>query len=749
MSTQAIESLDLDACAREPIHTPGAVQGHVDLVVLNMQAEVLAASEGSDALFGRELVGLSDLRSVAGPAVSAAIDACLGARLDDLRENPQLVLAASSSPIERDVIAHVQGERLLLEFETPSTIAPPELDATNHAMRAIAAAADVQTLCEVVVSTVRAMTGFDRVMVYQFDADYHGWVRAESQVGGYEPFLGLHYPASDIPAQARALFLANRTRVLVDRDAARRELRSTADEAIDLTHARSRAVSPIHLEYLANMGVQASLNIALESRGRLWGLIACHHYAGSRHLSYDARAACEVLAHLVSLRIRVLESDASDVLERELSERHGAALRMLAKAETLEDGVRASRDELASQFDASGFTMIIRGEAKREGATLDTEALLQHLESSGESVQIVESLEAEGLERPTDPAGGEPPAGYLAVRVPHAPMSWLVWYRPEQAREVRWGGDPSKKVHVSKDGRVSPRKSFAAWKEQVRGRSAPWTARERRAAERLNASLSDVVFREKQRVQRLRQELSLRNREVETFATMASHDLREPLRGIGNYATFLREDAAHMLDADATQHLDRIDRLVRRMYGLIEGMLALSRVGRVKAVRYGAVDLRAVVDQVLVDHAPLLEETGAQVLVSELPSVETWEVGVRTVFANLITNAIRYSDAPPRVEIGTAKAGAIEGAPADVDETARVFYVRDAGIGIADEHHEQIFRIFHRLHAGMNYGESTGAGLAIVRKVIELMGGHIWLRSALGAGSTFAFTLPLMAELSS
>ena len=274
----------------------------------------------------------------------------------------------------------------------------------------------------------------------------------------------------------------------------------------------------------------------------------------------------------------------------------------------------------------------------------------------------------------------------------------------------------------------------------MRARSEPWTRRELRAARRLASALSDVIYRERDRVARLRRELELRNRELDIFTTMASHDLREPLRGIANYATFLREDAGPALDEQSQEHLRRVQRLVRRMYDLIEGMLTLSRVGR-RPAGESRVDLGELARAVALDHRAQLEARGATITIGALPAVLSWEVGLRMVLSNLLLNALRYSEGAPVIELGSASAATVD-YPADVSPDAVAVFVRDRGIGIAEEHHEAIFRVFHRLHPGDRFGGGTGVGLAIVRKVIESLGGRIWLSSRPGEGSTFYFTLP-------
>ncbi len=228
------------------------------------------------------------------------------------------------------------------------------------------------------------------------------------------------------------------------------------------------------------------------------------------------------------------------------------------------------------------------------------------------------------------------------------------------------------------------------------------------------------------------EELARSNRELDDFAYIASHDLKAPLRGIHNYANFLLEDYAEKIDDDGKTKLMTLGRLAKRMEDIINDLLAFSRVGRTEQ-SLGDVDLDTVLADVLEPLNPFLDEAGATVCVPEnLPRLFCDQVRVRAVFHNLITNGVKYNDnAEKRIVVAWA-----ENAEGEI-----VFSVSDNGIGIPEKHREKVFGIFKRLHSGDKYGGGTGAGLAIVKKIIEQHGGRIWLDSEPGQGTTFHFTL--------
>jgi PAS domain S-box-containing protein len=237
-------------------------------------------------------------------------------------------------------------------------------------------------------------------------------------------------------------------------------------------------------------------------------------------------------------------------------------------------------------------------------------------------------------------------------------------------------------------------------------------------------------------------ELECSNQELDDFAYIASHDLKEPLRGIHNYSSFLMEDYGDKLDAAGHAKLETIGRLAQRLEDLIDSLLKFSRVGRVDLAIQEA-DLNEVVAAVLDSLSITLQEQGIEIRIPKrLPTLRCDKVRIAEVFRNLISNAMKYNDkTDPWIEIGS---NIMEPPLSGLATTGkRVFYVRDNGIGIREKHLDAVFRIFKRLHARDQFGGGTGAGLAIVKKIIERHEGRIWIESNYGEGSTFYFTLAI------
>jgi serine phosphatase RsbU (regulator of sigma subunit) len=355
-------------------------------------------------------------------------------------------------------------------------------------------------LYDTAARAVRDLTGFDRVMVYRYDEDYNGEVVAESKRADLNSFLGLHYPSTDIPAQARALYEKSWLRLISDVGYTPAPLVPTtapgSGTPLDLTHATLRSVSPIHVEYLQNMGVHASMSISLLRHGRLWGLIACHHYAGPHLPPFGNRVAAEFLGSTLSLRL--VDRFEDDQLRRRL-----AAQSVLAKltAATLNDreplaAALLGAPDLLDLVPADGVVVDIQGDRRVRGSVPPPEvvaAVAAWARGAGDEIADSDWLSRELPALPLDP---QLAAGALALNLPDG--QYAVWFRREVLRSVDWGGDPHNKAIALSEGdriRISPRKSFDRWREIAHQRSEPWTPGETESAEALRRYLVESLYR--------------------------------------------------------------------------------------------------------------------------------------------------------------------------------------------------------------------------------------------------------------
>ena len=516
-----------------------------------------------------------------------------------------------------------------------------------------------------------------------------------------------------------------------------------------MTWCALRGVSTMYTEYLRNMQVAAALTLAIRRDETLWGLIACHHYSGARHVSYQVRAACEFLAQVVSLQHQAAEDKEHTAYRLRIDGVHQQLMAGAARADSLA-GFTGGAPSLLDGIQAGGVALYHQGRWWCDGGT-PTEAQLDALGAWLAGTQLaggsrpVYATDRLAQDWPPAAAFARVASGLLALPIAIGQRSLMLWFRPETLQTVNWGGNPHDKPTVPGPNgpRLTPRHSFELFAESVRGRAMPWLPVELEAAAALRLLLVDLAARRVERQLDSNVDLARSNEELDAFAYVASHDLKKPLHGIRQYANQLLEDEA-LATGENRVKLDRLMRLTLRMDSLLDSLLHFSRVGGAD-MRPERVDLNEVL-------ADALETVGSRTTIGQsivvprpLPAANCSRVRCRQVFANLLSNALKYSDKHPnRVEIGYiapgedhARPGCPEGAAQDT-----IFYVADNGIGIDARHHQQAFKLFKRLHAQGDYGGGTGAGLSIVRKLVGQHGGRVWVDSALGHGATFYFTLP-------
>jgi two-component system, chemotaxis family, sensor kinase Cph1 len=741
--------IDLTNCDREPIHIPGQIQAHGAILVAERASRRIVQVSGNL----HELCGVQ-----LEDALSGTLDLILSAsalaevqRIERDATGTRFVAAAAlSNGRTFDMEVHVHAELLVIELEMESGDVPLAafFDVASQAVASLSGEGTSRAYCARLAEVVRRVAGYHRVMVYRFAEDWSGHVWAESMADdqGLAPFLDLHYPASDIPAQARALFLQNRVRMLVDATYTHVPLvpllNPVTGGPLDLSQVGLRGASVMYTEYLSNMGVRASLTLALTDHDRLWGLIACHHYGAARHVPHGVRVVCELLARVASLQIsEKMQVDEARYRQR-VDEVHAELIEASLASDDFGAQLAAQMSTVRALFDADGVAISHRGQVVCDGTVPAEQPLRLLLEFLAARVcgQVLATDHLASI-YPRAASTEEFPAGVLALPLPGPHGDLVAWFRPEQVTTVRWAGDPSKPVALGPLGdRLTPRKSFALWLQTVRNTSLPWTPVERSAAERLRRSFQDVLVRRNAELARLNDALVRSNEELEAFAYAASHDLKEPLRGIYNHTDFLLQEAGgRLLDADK-RRLDAIKRLIARTRGLIDALLEYSRVTRDGAppTPVPLAEAAAAAVDILLEE---VQRHDAQVLIGAMPTVAAARPAVEQVFRNLISNALKYTDrARPRVEVGAIYAGEPTFPAAARGEPFAVF-VRDDGIGIADRHVTSVFQMFRRLHTQDRYGGGSGSGLAIVKKQIEWLGGKVWIESRLGLGTTVWFTL--------
>lgn len=748
------ETIDLTNCDREPIHIPNLIQPHGVLLVLQAPTlEIIQVSSNSQEVVARqpeELLGkpLSYLFNVKQIKL---IQQCLAEDFESI--NPlNLSIKRLNKSIYFDGIVHRLDNIIILELEPKQ--AKGQISFFNFYQQVrgtitrIQKAPTLLKMCQIVVTEVRRITGFERVMVYKFDQEGAGSVIAED-TNQETPYLDLHYPPSDIPKQARQLYTLNWLRLIPDASYQPVALipanNPLTNQPLDLSLSVLRSVSPIHLEYLQNMGVTASMSISLMHEKKLWGLIACHH-SSPKYISYNIRTVCEFIGQVMSVELANKEASEDIDYKSQLKSLQTQFVEELSQAEYYLDGMVQLKSQLLNLVTATGAAICSGDQCIRVGKTPSEEevhALLDWIK-----LHLYHNLfETRSLTKnyPAAESYQAIASGVLALEISRVHHNYILWFRPEVIQSVSWGGNPNKPVEVFSDGslRMSPRKSFALWQETVKGCALPWKPCEVEAVTELRSLVVGVVLRQADKLASMNFELQRSNEELDSFAYVASHDLKEPLRGIHNYANFLMEDYADVLDDNGIAKLQTLVRLTQRMEDLINSLLHFSRLGRAELIRQ-PVNLNDVVQQVIGTLTMARPQSEVEFRIPQpLRSVQCDRAQINELFSNLISNAIKYNDKPQKwVEIGCVEGNG----ESKISPTSLTFYVRDNGIGILEEHLDKIFQIFRRLHGRDDFGGGTGVGLTIARKIVERHGGRIWVESIPTLGSTFYFTLSAEAN---
>ncbi|GAB3924711.1 ATP-binding protein [Larkinella terrae] len=737
--------IDLTNCESEPIHIPGYIQSHGFLVAISADDFVIRyASENAASFVNRpaaDLLGkpLEDLVSETDlPAVDLVAILNVGKRENTWsRMNPHHFRLNGQ---EWNLIAHQHDHLIILEWE-PVVSAQGNLDQQLVA-EALTEVQSNRTLTELIQNTarrVKQIIGYDRVMVYRFGSDWHGEVIAEEKEPHLEPYLGLHYPASDIPRQARELYKTNLVRIIADVGSTPSPIFSVNSQSenrpLDLTHSVLRAVSPIHIEYLKNMGVQASMSISLLYRGELWGLISCHH-STPRFVDFPARQAAKFVSQLLSsaLEFRKNEEDQSFLFQVQQNEQK-------LNSQILEDwdivvGLTQHPVSALNITSATGAVLVFDNKFYSMGSVPSDSAVAGITNWLGtESFDTVFETDRLPELYPMAEAFRDVASGMLAVVLSKELNEYLLWFKPEQVRQVTWAGNPAKPVTISNDGKpfLHPRKSFEAWSQTVRNTSEPWKDAEISVAIKLREDVLQVVSRKANEVRQLNERLRVAYEELDAFSYTVSHDLRTPLSSIRCYAEIIMEEQGGIMDDDTRVMFQKILDSTERMRSLIRHILYYSRMGRTE-LNFQPLNMAKMLD-VIRDEIMVTENKKNRHLRIEygkLPTIFGDPTMVNQVFTNLISNATKYSRLAPESVVRVAGR-----------ETAEevIYTVKDNGIGFDMKHATKMFDLFKRLENAASF-EGTGVGLAIVKRIMSRHKGKIWFHSDPNRETTFSVSFP-------
>ncbi len=739
---QAFEEL-LANCADEPIRFPGAIQPHGLLLTLTEPAlQIIQVSANVETLLARapeSLIG-QPLHSLIGAEHTAQVLQAL--QQATFSEAAPLRFELNGTAFEGLLHRH-QGV-LILELEIHvKNFQPRNVAGVNthlgRMLQRLQAATTLQALYDISVKEIQAMTGYDRVLIYRFEEEGHGQVIAEASDPSMEVFNGLFFPASDIPEQARELYRTNWLRIIPNADYQPvplvPKLRPDTQTPLDLSFATLRSVSPIHCQYMKNMGVLSSMSISLLKGDKLWGLISC----GNRqplHVPHELRMACQTIGQVLSLQISAMETLE---LTRQREEKVEALARlnqaMVDSPQNVFDGLAQQPATLMALVNAGGIAIIEDKQLHRYGNCPEPEdirALHKWLQARGEPVFASHHLSSV---YPPAAQYQSVASGVLAMSLPKPVDNGVLWFRPEVKENINWSGDPRKPLDLENSDagmRLRPRTSFEIWKVEMAGISTKWSHGDRFAANDLRRSalendLARQVRREQEAVQAR-----------DDLVAVVSHDLRNPMTVISMLCGMMQKafssEGAHTSRRISTA-IDTMQQATARMNTLLEDLLDTSKID---AGRYSitpqALEVGHIFEEAQALLSPLAHDKDISISFQADPDLRIHADPERLfqVLSNLVGNAIKFTPRMGTVGVHAKSVG---------DEI--VFIVRDSGEGIPKEHLPHVFDRYWTIKEGNPTG--TGLGLYITQGIVEAHGGQIVAESEPGQGSEFRFTVPRLA----
>ena len=739
LDTQTFETL-LANCADEPIRFPGAIQPHGLLLTLSEpDLHIQQISANVENLFGLAPAALLDqpLATLTGPHASTIVEQA--AQFAGQVDVPPLELTLQG--IAYEGLLHRDNGLLILELELKPDQAAlvgtmAKIRNLSRVLQSLQAAKTLPALYDICVKEIQALTGYDRVLIYRFQEEGHGQVIAEASSPSMELFKGMFFPASDIPEQARELYRTHWLRIIPNADYTPVELvprlRPDTQQPLDLSGATLRSVSPIHCQYMKNMGVLSSMSISLMDGDRLWGLISCGHRT-PLHVPHELRMACQTIGQVLSLQISALQTLE---ISRQREAKMDALVRlnsaMVQGPENVFDGLAQEHALLMDLTQASGVAILEDNVLHRYGQCPKPEQireLYQWFKQNDAPVFSTHNLSA--LFAPAA-AYKDIASGLLAMSLPKPVDNGVLWFRTEVKESIPWSGDPRKPLNLesSETGlRLSPRTSFELWKVEMDGISTKWSHGDLFAANDLRRSalendLARQVRREQQAV-RARDEL----------VAVVSHDLRNPMTIISMLCGMMQKtfssDGSHA-SRRITTAIDTMQQASSRMNILLEDLLDTSKI---EAGRYTistqSLDVTQIFEEALSLLMPLASEKQVELTFHAEPDLQIHADPERLfqVLSNLISNAIKFTPADGKIVVAAMSNG---------DDI--VFSVRDSGKGIPAEQLPHIFDRYWTAKEGNASG--TGLGLYISQGIIKAHGGQLLAESTPGEGSEFRFTVP-------
>ncbi|GLR18098.1 ATP-binding protein [Portibacter lacus] len=633
------------------------------------------------------------------------------------------------------LIKHKDGGLIYLEFELEAKPSEHEFnEALQSSILSISNSPDLNIFLDQVLEEVYKITDYEHIMIYEFDQEFNGLVIRERRADHRPSYLGLKFPASDIPEQARALYFEESIRTIADVNAEQLIIRNnnkeTPEQGINLSKVHVRGVSPIHLEYLKNIGVTASFSVAIVLENQLWGLIACHHTKANL-IDFKKRNSLKFLSNFISSNLKNLNREEIRTKKLTATVNQQEILFNLLDSKNLVHSLIENKPNLLDIINAKGIYLKSQDTSKGSNHLISQEKLdgLVNWLNEKESFDVLAYNKSITV-LPTE-IYDDKMAGILVIQLSENTKDYIIFFREAQELEIKWAGNPNKTKTFDKEkGRLTPRKSFEKWIGKTKNTAVPWSDEDIELAHLIKSEIRELLYRKFTELTILNKELDNAYKSLESFTYTVSHDLKSPLRAIEGFTQILAEDYQDKMDEHGLQLLGMISNGVDRMKQFIEDILSFSKLNN-DALFFHEINLKNFIFEIWKDF-----EIGAPhaqlIIADQLPKVYGDSRLMHQIFSNLISNSIKYvsKGESPLIRIDCEK-----------DDNYSTFYYSDNGIGIPVKYREKVFELFRRLVSDNEY-EGSGIGLSIVKKAVERHGGEIKITDKNGNGSKFIITLP-------
>lgn len=710
-------------CDQEAIHICGEVQEYGFLI---------GVQDSKITFYSQNILDLFPLNNILGEDIHAFF-AQLGIDInwENYSDNQELAIQhISYNNQEYTLSIHTQNGFTFFEIEI--VFPGHKINKEYFAVQSILRNMDSKDIWKLLLKEIQAIIDFDRVMIYQFLYDGSGQVIEELVKPNLESYLDLHYPESDIPAQARAMYLKNPVRITSHVSGTTSPIVGIIPkENIDLTYSVTRASSPVHRQYLKNAHVESSFSTSIIVNGELWGLVACQN-AAPKHLDLQSRLLAETLTR-ASANAYASQKSLKTLKEYQKINLNNISLRQnLLSEEDFGKSLKKNIRDIMDSCAADGMIIRINNEILTCGKVPndnDIEKIIdwskQHNSDFEENTFASNSFcQTKDLDLDTP----DKSCGIIISILGNNTSDMLIWLRKEQGHKIKWAGKPEKSaISEIRNGveiiKFSPRKSFEVWKEYVKGTSLPWKIKEIESAKWITSVILKASHTKSSQILDLNNQLKELNQELDSFSHSISHDLNTPLTVIKLNAQL----AKRLPDPDKVQTtLDNIIAQVDTMSDMIRNVLELSRIKK-SEIELKKIEVDSLIEKLAEDSKISFNCPKTEIIIENTPEVLGDKTMVYQVFINVIGNAVKYSSKSkkPLVKI-----------VGKVYDDAVTYSITDNGIGIDQKESKKMFKIFSRMNNAKEF-KGNGVGLSIVHHLMEKMGGKISYESESGKGTTF------------